>query len=99
MPVVRTLTHEQSDGPDLGGGTYRLWLNVDQRPSGAEFILSAEVDATERPAQETHYKIVVQGAGTFEGVVPPGGTRRIPETGDASGLRVDGGREYSVALW
>lgn len=98
MAIVRFLAAEQHDGAILGNGVYRMWMTLDQRPSGAEFILSIEIDGTERP-QPTNYIVSVQGAGHFQGVVPPNSSVRVPETGDFNGLRIDGGREYAVSLW
>lgn len=97
MAIERVLMSEQSDGEELGNGVYRIWLTIDRRPSGAEFILFAEVDNTLRP-QTTRYKMYAQGVGTWEGTVPPGGTRRIPDTGELQGFRIDGGRDYTVSL-
>lgn len=98
MAVERFLASEASDGESLGGGVYRLWLEIDYRNNGQEWIQAAEVDGSERFI-ETHYRIMVQGAGTVEGVVPAGQKQRIPQSGTLNGLRIDGGRTYSVSLW
>lgn len=97
MAIVRVLTSTITDGPTGGGGEARLFLTLDQRPGGQEFILAAEVDGTSRFIS-TRYRITVVGQPDEAGEVPAGQIQRFPASGDFVGLRIDGGREYSVSL-
>lgn len=98
MAIERWKFTEGTDGPINGGGSYVCYLTVDYRQNGQAFLLFGEIDGTKRLI-DTHFRFTGQGLPDVNGVCPAGQTLRVPETGEANGLRVDGGRDFTISVW